>query len=118
MLRPAVSQFDLGAHGRQQLACGFNVAYLRNVFQNDRFFREQGGGHGWQGGVLGSADPNCSQQRIAAADYKFVHWLAYCNGDGGEEWAGNCYSGGHGLWDSMWAPGCPACARVGETPTR
>ena len=73
MLGAAVSQFDFGAHGGQQFARGFDVAHLRNIFQNDRLFGEQGGGHGGQGGVLGAADANCPQQRIAAANHKFVH---------------------------------------------
>ncbi len=73
MLRPSVSQLDFGAHRRQQLAGGFNVAHLRNIFQNDRLFREQGRGHGRQRGILGAADANCPQQRIAAADHKLIH---------------------------------------------
>ena len=73
MLRPSVTQFDFGAHGGQQFAGGLDVAHLRNIFQDDGFFSEQGRGHGRQGGVLGAADANCSQQRIAAANYKFVH---------------------------------------------
>ena len=73
MLRPSVSQFDFGAHGRQQLAGGFNVAHLRNIFQNDRLFREQGRGHRRQRGILGATDANCPQQRIAAADHELIH---------------------------------------------
>ena len=73
MLCAAVSQFDFGAHRGQQFARGFNVAHLRDIFQDDGFFGEQGGGHGRQRGVLGAADANCPQQRIAAANYKFVH---------------------------------------------
>jgi hypothetical protein len=61
MLRPAVSQLDFGAHRSQQLAGSFNVAHLRNIFQNDRLFREQGRGHGRQRGILGTTDPNCTQ---------------------------------------------------------
>ena len=73
MLRAAVSQFDFRAHGGQQFARGFNVAHLRDIFQNDGFVGEQGRGHGRQRGILGAADANCSQQRIAAANYKLVH---------------------------------------------
>ena len=73
MLRPSVAQFDLGAHGGQQLAGGFNVAHLRNIFQNDRLFRKQGRGHGRQCGILRPADANRPQQRIAPADYELIH---------------------------------------------
>ncbi len=73
MLRAAVSQFDFGAHGGQKFAGGFDVANLRNIFQNDRLVGEQGGGHGRQGGVFGATDANCPQQGIATADYKFIH---------------------------------------------
>ncbi len=96
MLGPAVSQLDLGAHRRQQFARGFNVAHLRNIFQNDRLFRKQGRGHGRQRGILGAADPNCPQQRIAPADHKLVHTTTYSNGDGGEECTEGRYSVGHG----------------------
>ena len=73
MLRPAISEFDFRTHRGQELARGLDVTHLRDIFQNDRLVGEQGGGHRRQGGVLGSADANCPQQRIAAADYEFVH---------------------------------------------
>ena len=73
MLRATVSQLDFRAHGGKKAARGFDVANLRDIFQNDRFIGEQGSGHGRQSCVLGAADADCSQQRIAAADYKFVH---------------------------------------------
>ena len=85
MLGAAISQFDFGAHGGKQFAGGLNVAHLRNVFQNDRLFREQGSGHRRQRGVLGAADANRPQQRIAAANHKFVHRPVYSNGDGGKQ---------------------------------
>ena len=73
MLRPSVPQFDLRPHRRQQLARGLDVAHLRNVFENDRLFREQRRGHRRQRGILGAADANRPQQRIPAANYKFIH---------------------------------------------
>ena len=73
MLRPSVAQFDFGAHGGQQLAGGFDVAHLRNIFQDDWLVGEQGSGHGRQSGILGAADANRAQQRIAAANDKFIH---------------------------------------------
>ena len=73
MLRTTVSQFDLGAHFGKQLAGGFNVAHLWNIFEDDRFVGKNGGCHGREGGVLGSADANCPQQRITAANDQFVH---------------------------------------------
>ena len=130
MLRPSVSQFDFGAHGSQQFAGGFNVAYLRDIFQDDWFFGEQGSSHGRQRGVLGAADPDCPQQRIAAANYKFVHTPAYLTAKSRKEWSGNGYSRGHGLWG--WSVLLWSCGRgrtrprmqrhglvpVGGTPTR
>ena len=73
MLRASVAEFDFGAHGGEQAARGFDVAHLGNVFENDRLFGEQGGGHGRQSGVLGAADANRAEQRIAAANYELVH---------------------------------------------
>ena len=73
VLRAAVAEFDFRAHGGEQLARGFDVAHLRNVFQNDRLFGEQSRSHGGQRGILGAADANRAEQRIAAANYKFIH---------------------------------------------
>src|SRR5208283_901762 len=73
MLGAAVSQFDFGAHGGEEFAGGFDVAHLRDVFENNRFVGEQGGGHGRERGVLGAADADGTEQRIAAANYKLIH---------------------------------------------
>jgi hypothetical protein len=73
MLSASVTEFDFRSHSSKQLARGFDVAYLRNVFENDRFFGEKSRSHGGQGGILGSADAYSSEQRIAAANYEFVH---------------------------------------------
>ena len=73
MLGASVAEFDLGAHGGEQLARGFDVAHLRNVFEDDRFVGEQSGGHAGEGGVFCAADANRAEQRIAAADYEFIH---------------------------------------------
>ena len=35
MLRASVAEFDLGAHGGEQAARGFDVAHLGNIFQHD-----------------------------------------------------------------------------------
>ncbi len=75
MLGATVSQFDFCAHGGEQLARGFDVAHLRDVFEDDRLVGEERGGHARQGGVLGAADLNCSEQWIAAANYEFVHGM-------------------------------------------
>ena len=82
MLRPSVSQFNFCAHGGQQFASGLNVAHLRDIFQDDWFFREQSGSHGRQCGVLRATDPNGPQQRIAAANYELIHRPVYSNGEG------------------------------------
>jgi len=73
MLSAAVPEFDFSSHGGQELARGLDVAHLRNVFEDDRFVREQSGGHRRKGGVFGAADPNCPKQRIPAANYEFIH---------------------------------------------
>ena len=75
MLGAAVAEFDLGAHGGEQLALGFNVAHLGNVFEDDRLFGENGGGHGRQRGVFGAADANRPEQGITTANYKLIHYL-------------------------------------------
>ena len=58
MLGAAIAQFDLGAHGGQQLALGLDVAHLGDVFQDDRLIGEQRRRHGGQRGVLRAADAN------------------------------------------------------------
>jgi hypothetical protein len=73
VLGAAVSEFDFGAHGRQELASSLNVADLGNVFEDYRFVGQQSRGHGRERGILGAADANCSEQGIAAANYEFVH---------------------------------------------
>ena len=73
MLGASVAEFDFGAHGGQQVARGLNVAHLRNVFEDDRFVGEQRGGHAGKRGIFRAADAHGSKQRLAAADYKFVH---------------------------------------------
>src|SRR5205807_2311193 len=45
MLSPSVTKFYVRAHFRQQLTSGLNVAHLRNVFQDNGLFCEQGSGH-------------------------------------------------------------------------
>ena len=69
----SVAEFDLGAHGGEQVARGLNVADLRNVFEDDGFVGEQGGGHAGKRGVFCAADADGAEQRLAAADDEFVH---------------------------------------------
>ena len=73
VLRAAIAELDLSAHGGQQLARGLNIAYVRNIFQNDRLVSQQSGRHRRQRGVLCPAHSNRAQQRIAATNYKLVH---------------------------------------------
>ncbi len=56
MLRASVAEFDVGSHGGEQPARGFNVAHLRDVFEDDGLFGEQGCGHAGKGGVFCAAD--------------------------------------------------------------
>ena len=48
VLRAPVAQLDLGAHRNQQPPLGLNVAHLRNVFERDFVFGENGSGHAGQ----------------------------------------------------------------------
>ena len=73
MLCPAVAELYLGAHRSQQLPLGLDVADLGNILQHHFIFGENRGGHAGQRGILGSAYPNRSQQRITAANHKLVH---------------------------------------------
>ena len=73
MLGAPVSELNFRTHGGQEPARGLDVAHLRDIFEDDRFFGEQSGGHGGQGRVFSAADANRSQQWIAAANYEFIH---------------------------------------------
>src|SRR6266700_6799579 len=73
MVSAAIAQLNFGSHGDQQVALRLYVANVRNIFQDDWFIRQDGGGHGRQSSVLGSADANAADQRIASANYKFIH---------------------------------------------
>ena len=63
-----VTEFHLGAHGGEQATGGFDVAYLRNVFEDDGVFRKQGRGHARQGGIFRAADANRAEKRSTPAD--------------------------------------------------
>src|SRR6185437_3932157 len=52
VLGAAVAELDLGAHGGEQLALGLDVTDLRDVFEDDLVFSEDGGGHAGERGVL------------------------------------------------------------------
>ena len=73
VLGASVAEFDLGAHGGEQIARGLNVAHLGNVFEDDRFVGEQSGGHAGERGVLCAADTDRTEERFAAADDEFIH---------------------------------------------
>ena len=69
MLGASESEFDFGAHGGEQLACGLDVADLRNIFEDAVLIGQERGRHARESGVLGAADADCPQQGLAAADY-------------------------------------------------
>jgi hypothetical protein len=69
----AVSELDLGAHGGEQAALGFDVADLGDVFQDDLALGEDGGGHAGERGVLCSGDLDGAQEGVSAANDKLVH---------------------------------------------
>src|ERR1700719_5317565 len=73
VLSASVAEFDLDAHGGEQVASSLNIANLRNVFEDEGFVGEQGGGHARKCGVLCAADAHRAEQRLAAADYEFIH---------------------------------------------
>ena len=73
MLGAAVAEFDFRSHGGEEVARSFNVAYLRNVFEDDRFVGEQGSGHAGKRSVFSAADADGAEQRFTAADYEFIH---------------------------------------------
>ena len=74
VLGAAVAELDLGAHGGEQLALGLDVADLRDVFEDDLVFGEDGGGHAGKGGVLGSGDFDGAEKGVTAAYNKLIHW--------------------------------------------
>jgi hypothetical protein len=69
----SVAQFDLGAHGGEKVARSLNVPDLWNVLEDDRFVSQQSGSHAGKGGIFGAADTDGAEQRLAAADYEFIH---------------------------------------------
>ena len=73
MVGASVAEFDFGAHGGQEVPGGLDVADLGNIFEDDRFVGEQGGGHAGECGVFCAADADGAEQRLAAADDEFVH---------------------------------------------
>ena len=73
VLGAAVAEFDLGAHAGEELALGLDVADLRDVFEDDLVFGEDGGGHAGKGGVFGSGDFDGAEKGVAAAYYELVH---------------------------------------------
>ncbi len=73
MMSAPIAEFDLGAHRRQQLTSGFDIANLRNVFERDGFFREQSRRHARKSSVFCSTDANGAKQRGSTADDQFIH---------------------------------------------
>ncbi len=65
---------NFGRHERQQFRHGYDVAHLRDVMEDDRLRRKQGGGHQRQGRVLGAGDFDGAVEGLAASNSKFVHW--------------------------------------------
>ena len=75
MLGASVAEFNLGAHGGEQVAGGLDVPHLRDVFEDDGFVGEQGGSHAGQRGVFCAADADGAEEGFAAADDEFIHEL-------------------------------------------
>ncbi len=66
-------RLDNGAHMRQQLAHGDDVAHVRHVGQFHAVAGEQRRGHRRQRGILRPADAHRSFQRPSAFDQQFIH---------------------------------------------
>ncbi len=73
MLGAAVAEFDFGTHAGEQFALGLNVMDLRDVFEDDLVFGQDGGGHAREGGVFSSGDFDGAEKGVAAAYYELVH---------------------------------------------
>ncbi len=75
-----VAQLDFAAHRGEELAAiGLDVLHLGDVFEDDFVFGEDGRGHAGQGRIFCAADADGAEQRIAAADYEFIHIRAECS---------------------------------------
>jgi hypothetical protein len=73
VLCATVSELDFRAHRGQQVAFGFNIANLRNVFQNDWFFRQKRRRHCRKRSILCAAYLDCPEQGITTANYELIH---------------------------------------------
>src|ERR1700746_2312690 len=73
MLRAPVSEFDLGSHRSQQVACRLNVAHLRNILENNRLVGEQSGSHAGKRSILRATYPYSAKQRLSATNDKLIH---------------------------------------------
>ena len=60
VLRTAIAQLDLGAHGDQELALGLDVADLGDILQHHFVFGENRRSHAGKRGIFGAAHPNRS----------------------------------------------------------
>ncbi len=58
---------------REELSFGLDVADLGDVFEDDFFFGEDGGGHAGERGVLGAGDFDGSEKGVSAAYNELVH---------------------------------------------
>src|SRR5580704_5230066 len=73
VLGAAIAQINLGSHAGQELALRLDVTDLRDIFEDDLVFGEDGSGHTGKSGVFGSGDFDSAQKGVTAAYYKFVH---------------------------------------------
>ncbi len=73
VLGAAVAELDFGAHRDEEFALGFDVLHLRDVFEDELVFGEDGGGHAGERGVFGSGNFDGAEKGIAAAYNKLIH---------------------------------------------
>jgi hypothetical protein len=73
MMRAAIAQLNFRAHRGQQLPRRFNVAHLRDIFDDYRLVCEQSRSHARECGILRATDADRPQQRVAPANYQLIH---------------------------------------------
>jgi hypothetical protein len=76
MLSATVAEFYLRTHGDEELALSFDVADLRNIFQDHFVFGEDRGGHAGKSGVLCARDFDGAEEGVSSAYDKLIHRLS------------------------------------------
>src|SRR5579885_1935294 len=75
MIGAAGSEFDLGTHRYEEFAFGLDIANVGDVLEDDFLLGQNRRGHAGESRVLGAGGANGADERIAAANYEFIHDL-------------------------------------------